>query len=63
MRNIFAGILAMLMVASAGVYIGYNLGILDIYRNAGFYIDGEMLVIELHGDWNEVYYEESEGWK
>ena len=61
MRNIFAGILAMLMVAAAGIYIGYNLGTLDIYRNAGFYIDDEMLLIELRGEWNEVFYGYVEG--
>lgn len=62
MKKLVAILLAAIAIAAAsGTAVGYRIGILDIYRNANFLIDEEMLLIELHGDWNEVFYGHVEG--
>lgn len=56
MLRFFASILAIAATLVAA-QVGYQTALLRVYREAEFYIDNEMLIVCIDGDYNETFYE------
>lgn len=54
MKKLVAAVLALAMLAGA-FSAGYYHCFLDMLRNGRYYLDGEMLIIDFLGEYNEVY--------
>lgn len=54
--RIFVAVFVAILIMLTG-YSGYKIALLHVYRDAEFYIDDQMLMICLDGDYNETFYE------